>query len=731
MTRTLCLGALLCLSACRQDITLAEPSDAQPASVPPLPRDRFAYPPAQRSDQMDAYHGVEVADPYRWLEDIDSAQTQAWVEAQNELTFGYLETIEARDALRKRLTTLWDYERWGVPMRRGERLFVSRNDGLQNQSVLYTMDSPSDAPKVLLDPNTLSDDGTVALAGLWPSRDGTHLAYGVSEAGSDWQVWRVRDVATGKDTGDELRSIKFSDASWSPDGAGFYYARYPEAKNGDELEQLNYDQKLYYHRLGEPQSEDTLIYERPEHKEWGFDGEVSEDGRFLVITVRLGTDPNKSVIVKDLTVKGTSKKGRFVELLPDFKAAYSFIGNEGGTLLFRTDDAAPRGRIIAIDVAKPHRDLWQERVPQQDATLRGANIVGGRLVLSYLDQARSKVSIHALSGAHERDVALPGLGTASGPLGEPSRTEAYFSFTSIATPSTIYGLDVASGATEAFKRPTVAFDPADFVVSQVRYPSADGTSVPMFIAHKKGVTPTGDNPTYLYGYGGFNIPLTPTFSVPNLVWMEMGGVFAMPNLRGGGEFGEAWHQAGTKLNKQNVFDDFIAAAEYLIAQGWTSPERLSIGGRSNGGLLVGATMAQRPDLFAAALPGVGVMDMLRFNRFTIGWAWESDYGSPQDAAQFEALRAYSPYHNLQRGTDYPATLVYTADHDDRVLPAHSYKFAAALQHAHGGADPVLIRIDVRAGHGAGKPTTKQIEEWADLWGFLVAQLDMDASGLPS
>ncbi|MEM6290312.1 MAG: prolyl oligopeptidase family serine peptidase [Myxococcota bacterium] len=694
----------------------------------------MTYPDAARVDHVDTYHGVSVADPYRWLENIDSDQTQAWVKAQNEVTFGYLEDIDARDALRKRLTTLWDYERWGVPRRKGDVYFVSRNDGLQNQSVLYTMKSPTDAPKVLLDPNTLSDDGTVALSGTWPSKDGKYLAYGVSEAGSDWQTWRVRDVATGKDTGDELRSIKFAYASWTPDGKGFYYARYPEAKQGDELEQLNYDQKLYYHTLGEPQSKDVLVYERPDHKEWGFDGAVSHDGRFLIITVRLGTDPKKSIIVRDLQPPKKKKRAKapaFVELLPDFKAAYSFIGNEGTTLLFRTNDDAPRGRIIAIDINKPGREHWQERVAQADATLRGASIIGGRLVLSYLDQARSKVSIHALSGKHERDVALPGLGTASGVLGDEERTEAYFSFTSFATPGTVYGLDVASGDVTTFKAPKVAFNPEDFVVSQVFYPSADGTKVPMFIAHKKGIKPTGDNPTYLYGYGGFNIPLTPSFSVPNLVWMEMGGVFAMPNLRGGGEFGEAWHQAGTKLEKQNVFDDFIAAAQYLIAQGWTTSEHLSIGGRSNGGLLVGATMTQRPELFAAALPGVGVMDMLRFNKFTIGWAWESDYGSPQDPKQFEALYAYSPYHNLEEGVQYPATMVYTADHDDRVLPAHSYKFAAALQHAHAGDNPVLIRIDVRAGHGAGKPTAKRIEEWADLWGFLVHTLKMDVSELPS
>jgi len=725
--------AALLLVGCNKNSSLSDP--APPSATPSAAAEAvaFTYPDATRLEHVDRYHGVEVSDPYRWLEDIDSSQTAQWVEAQNDVTFDYLETIEARTALRDRLTALWDYERWGVPRKRGEVYFVSRNDGLQNQSVLYTMKSPTDEPKPLLDPNTLSEDGTVALSGTWPSRDGRFLAYGVSEAGSDWQVWRVRDVQTGKDTGDELRSIKFAYAAWTPDGKGFYYARYPDAKKGDELEQLNYDQKLYYHRLGEPQSEDTLVYERPDHKEWGFDGEVSHDGRFLVITVRLGTDPKKSIIVHDLAPREARgrKAMHFAEVLPDFQASYDFVGNDGDKLLFRTDDNAPRGRIIAIDMRNRARKHWEERVGQQEATLRGASIVGGRLVLSYLDKATSKLSVHALSGKHERDVKLPGLGSASGIVGEEEHDEGFFSFTSFATPGSVYQVNVATGEVSAFKQPKVAFDPDAFTVSQVFYPSADGTSVPMFIAHKKGIKPTGDNPTYLYGYGGFNIPLTPSFSVPNLVWMEMGGVFAMPNLRGGGEFGESWHQAGTKLNKQNVFDDFIAAAEYLIAQGWTTPEHLAIGGRSNGGLLVGATMTQRPDLFAAALPGVGVMDMLRFNKFTIGWAWESDYGSPQDPKQFEALFAYSPYHNLQEGTDYPATMVYTADHDDRVLPAHSYKFAAALQHAHAGADPVLIRIDVRAGHGAGKPTAKRIEEWADLWGFLVDQLKMDTAGLPS
>lgn len=703
------------------------PPDAAAASPTPETVEAkdaaLAYPAADRGDTVDRYHGVDVADPYRWLEDIDSAQTREWVDAQTSLTQSVLATIEARDPIAQRLATLWNYERYGVPHKHGGVYLVSKNDGLQDQPVTYAMNKLEGERRVLLDPNTLSKDGTVALSGTWGSPDGAKVVWGVSEAGSDWQRWRVRDIATGKDESDDLRWIKFSDPTWTPDAKGFFYSRYAEPKSGDELEALNFEQKLYYHRLGTPQSDDTLVYARPDHKDWGFSTKVSDDGRYLVITIEVGTDPKTSVIVSDLRRGVEVRKPR--ELLTGFTARYQFLGNSGTKFYFLTDASAPRGRVVAIDLRKPGAEHWKELIAQSDDTIRAVKLIDGRFVATYLAKARSKVSVFDLRGKHLHDAALPGLGAVSGIDGKPKDKETFLSFTSFATPSTVYRYLPATNTLEPLYTPKVAFDPAAFEIKQVSYPSRDGTTVPMFIAHKRGLKLDGTNATYLYGYGGFNIPLGPMFSVPNLVWMEMGGVFAMPNLRGGGEFGEAWHQAGTKVRKQNVFDDFIAAAQYLIEQKYTAPSKLAIGGRSNGGLLVGATMTQRPELFAAALPGVGVMDMLRFNKFTIGWAWESDYGSPKNPDEFAALLAYSPYHNLKEGVEYPATMVYTADHDDRVLPAHSYKFAAALQHAHAGADPVLIRIDTKAGHGRGKPTAKQIEEWADLWGFLVDSLEMD------
>ena len=699
-------------------------SDPQPAS----PRDagqaaaRFEYPKTARGDVVDEYHGETVADPYRWLEDLDSEQTRAWVEAQNAVTFGYLETIPEREAIRARLTELWDYERWGIPSRQGDRYVVSRNDGLQNQSVLYTLERLDGEPTLLLDPNALSKDGTVALSGVDFSHGGTLMAYGVSASGSDWQTWKIRDVKSGKDREDTLEWIKFSGVAWTRDDRGFYYARYDAPKAGDELEDLNYDQKVFYHRLGTPQSEDALVYARPDHKEWGFTPRVTEDGKYLVITVRIGTDPRNSVFVQTIP-KGKDKSGgRMKALLPEFRASYSFVGNDGPVFYFRTDDGAPRGRVVAVDTRKPVGKNQRELVGEAPHTLRGAELVGDTLVLSYLQDAHSKVELYDLRGKRVGEVELPGLGTAYGFGGKREADETFYSFSSFATPGTVFRFDLKSRTSEVFRAPTVKFSPDDYVTEQVFYPSRDGTKIPMFVSRRKDVTPGPDTPTYLYGYGGFDIPITPSFSVPTLVWMEMGGLYAVANLRGGGEYGEAWHQAGTKLDKQNVFDDFIAAAEWLHAKGWSSPGKTAIGGRSNGGLLVGAVMTQRPELFGAALPGVGVMDMLRFNQFTIGWAWESDYGSPADPEQFKALRAYSPYHNLREGTAYPATLVHTADHDDRVVPGHSYKFAAALQHAHAGDAPAMIRIDTKSGHGAGKPTAKQIEEWTDLWGFVVANL---------
>ena len=726
MRARLALVSVLSLLGCPKTADAPSPQTTIPivGSAPEEKQAALQYPESQRVDHVDTYHGVEVPDPYRWLEDLDADETKAWVAAQQSLTQDYLGKLEQRDAIAKRLTALWNYERWGVPRREGSRYIISRNDGLQNQEVLYTLDALDAEPKLLLDPNTLSKDGTVALSGEVFTHDGALMAWGVSASGSDWQTWRVRDVATGKDLPDTIEWVKFGVPTWARDGKGFFYERYDAPAGGDELEQVNDNQKVWYHKLGDPQSKDTLVYARPDQPKWGYSGKVTEDGRYLVITVNLGTDPKKNVFFQDLRAKG---KRKTVELLTGFEAKYTFVGNDGPRFWFVTDKGAPRGAVIEIDVRR--KDSAKVVIPEQVETLKSVELVGERFVVSYLSNAHAKVSVFQLDGKHERDVALPGLGSVNGFTGERKHTETFFSYESFATPAEIHRLDMQTGKVEPFKKPKVAFDPDAFEVEQVFYESRDGTKVPMFVAHRKGLALDGNNPTYLYGYGGFNVPLTPAFSVPDLVWMEMGGVYAMPNLRGGGEFGEEWHEAGTKLVKQNVFDDFIAAAEWLVAQKYTSPDKLAIGGRSNGGLLVGAAMTQRPDLFAAALPGVGVMDMLRFNKFTIGWAWESDYGSPEDPAQFKALFAYSPYHNLKKGTRYPATMVYTADHDDRVVPAHSYKFAAALQWAHEGQPPVLIRIDSKAGHGRGKPTAKKIEEWTDLWAFLVENLGMKVDGL--
>jgi prolyl oligopeptidase len=681
---------------------------------------REAYPATATTNQVDEYHGVKVADPYRWLEDDNAPATKAWVEAQNRVTFGELARIPQRETLRKRLTELWNYERFGLPYRQGGRYFYSRNDGLQNQSVLYTLERLDGEPRVLLDPNTLSKDGTVALAGTAISEDGNLLAYGLATAGSDWQEWKVRDVRTGQDLSDHLKWIKFSGAAWTHDHQGFFYSRYDEPKPGEQLSGVNYFQKLYYHKLATPQAEDRLVYHRPDHKDWGFGGSVTDDGRYLIITISQGTDTKNRVFYQDLATAGAP----VIELLNDFDASYNFIDNDGPVFWFMTDLKAPRGRVIAIDTRQPGREHWKELIPQAAETLTGVGTLNQQFVANYLKDARSQIKVMDLEGRPVREIELPGLGSAGGFGGKRKDTETFFSYTSFNTPAIIFRHDMATRETTVFRQPKVAFRPEDYETRQVFFASKDGTRIPMFITHRRGLKLDGTNPTYLYGYGGFAISLTPSFSVANLVWMEMGGVFAMPNLRGGNEYGEDWHQAGTKLRKQNVFDDFIGAAEFLIASGYTRPDRLAIGGGSNGGLLVGACMTQRPELFGAALPAVGVMDMLRFHKFTIGWAWTSDYGSAENPEEFKALLAYSPLHNLRKGTAYPATMVTTADHDDRVVPAHSFKFAAALQAAHAGDAPVLIRIETRAGHGAGKPTAKIIEEAADKWAFLVKALGM-------
>ncbi|HIK31468.1 MAG TPA: S9 family peptidase [Oscillatoriales cyanobacterium M59_W2019_021] len=678
----------------------------------------FSYPETRKIEQFDDYHGVTVADPYRWLEDPDSEETKAWVEAQNRVTFGYLEQIPQRDLLKERITQLWNYEKYSAPFKEGDRYFYFKNDGLQNQSVLYVLPSLDGEPRVLLDPNTLSEDGTVALSSYAISEDGNYLAYGLSSSGSDWQEWKVRDIETGEDLGDLLKWIKFSGASWTHDNQGFFYSRYDEPNEKTQFEDTNYFQKLYYHRLGTEQSEDTLIYDRPDEKEWGFSGFVTEDGNYLIISVWKGTDPKNLLFYKDLTASNSP----VIELISEFEAEYSFIDNDGAIFWLRTDLDAPRGRLIAIDTKTGERT---EVIPQTDDVLESINILNNQFVTTYLKDARSQVKIFNLDGSFVREVELPGIGSVGGFGGKRYDTETFYSFTGFTAPTTIYRYDLTTGESTIYRQPHVDFDPTQYETQQVFYTSKDGTRIPMFITHKTGLELNGKNPTYLYGYGGFNISLTPSFSVGQLVWMELGGVLAIPNLRGGGEYGEAWHQAGTKLNKQNVFDDFIAAAEWLIANGYTNAGQLAIGGGSNGGLLVGACMTQRPDLFAAALPAVGVLDMLRFHKFTIGWAWCSDYGSPDNPEEFAALYAYSPLHNLKPGTAYPATMIITADHDDRVVPAHSFKFAAALQAADGGQNPLLIRIETKAGHGAGKPTAKVIEEIADKWAFLVKVLGME------
>ena len=679
------------------------------------------YPLTRTVEWQDNYHGTTVADPYRWLEDANSADTHAWVEAQNTLTHGYLAQIPGRDAIRQRLTKLWNFERFSVPFKEGGRYFYSRNDGLQNQAVLYTVKSLADTPRMLLDPNTLAADGTVALAGLAVSPDGKYLAYSTAASGSDWNEIRVRDIETGKDTSDHIQWVKFSNTAWLRDGSGFFYSRYDEPKEATKLADVNYFQKLYFHKMGTPQGSDTLVYERPDHKDWGFGGEVSNDGRYLIITASQGTERKNRLYYKDLRAKDS----KVVPLLEDFDAAYNFIDNDGPVFWFRTDLKAPRARIITIDTRKPQPANWKEIVPESAQTLVSANIVNQQLVADYLSDAHSQVTVYDLHGKRLHDVELPGIGSAGGFQGKRTDTETFYSYTSFTTPSTIYRYDMKTGKSSVYRQPKVDFDPSAYETRQQFFTSRDGTRVPMFIVSKKGLKLDGNNPTYLYGYGGFNISLTPSFSVANLAWVEMGGVYVMANLRGGGEYGEAWHAAGTKLQKQNVFDDFIGAAEWLVQNKVTSPARLAIGGGSNGGLLVGAAMTQRPDLFAAAIPQVGVLDMLRFHKFTIGWAWTSDYGSSDNVDEFNALLKYSPLHNLKKGTCYPATMITTADHDDRVVPAHSFKFAATAQADQGGAAPILIRIDTKAGHGAGKPTTKQIEEVTDRWGFLTRALHME------
>ncbi|MEA2720520.1 MAG: prolyl oligopeptidase [Candidatus Eremiobacteraeota bacterium] len=675
------------------------------------------YPDAPRVDQIDEYFGTRVADPYRWLEEVDSPQTQRWIAEENELAESVLATVPQREAIRRRLTEVWNYERRSVPEKTGELYAYFRNTGLQNQAVLSVTRDLAEPGRVLLDPNTLSPDGTVALSGAEFSYDGSRLAYAISASGSDWQEWHVRDVATGGDLPDVIRWSKFSGASWTRDGSGFYYSRYDEPASGSKYKDANYYHKVYFHRLGTPQSTDVLVYERPDHKDWNFGAITTEDGRYLVLDVSRGSAPENAIFVKDL-----SSGGPVVELVPHEDARYAYLANDGSAFYFLTTKDAPRGRIIAVDLRDGAR---REIVAQSDDALDGATFFGDRVVASYLHDALARVVLFALDGRLLSEVALPGLGSVAGFGGKRTDRETFYSYTSYTEPTSIYRYDVERGLSTRVFTPQIHFDATAFASEQVFYTSKDGTRVPMIVTWKKGTKRDGTAPAILYGYGGFDISLTPAFSSAVLVWLEMGGIYAVANLRGGGEYGEGWHQDGMKANKQNTFDDFIAAAEFLIAENWTSIPKLAIHGGSNGGLLVGACMTQRPELFGAALPTVGVLDMLRFQRFTIGWAWTSDYGSSDDAADVAMLLGYSPYHNLVKGERYPATLITTGDHDDRVFPAHSFKFAAALQHAQGGDAPILLRVETKTGHGAGKPTAKLIDEVADRYAFLVKVLGVE------
>ena len=679
----------------------------------------LSYPESHRDSVTDEYHGVSVADPYRWLEDIDSPATERWIDAQTALTDQYLAGLPLRDVFRARLTRLMDYERYGLPEAMGGRYFYSHNAGLQNQAVLYVSGRLDERGTVLLDPNTLSDDGTIALSGISLTRDGGLLAYATSESGSDWQTWRVRDTRTGADLPDRVEWSKFSGAAWLIDGSGFYYNAY--AKPSDETVERKgtlVNQRVYFHRLGTPQMQDELVYERPDHPNWFFGTETTDDGRYLVLFAAEGTSPKVRVWVR--TLAGTPSPDTAV--FPDGDASYQYLGNDGPQFYFLTDRDAPLGRIIAVDIERPGAP--REIVAQHPEKLEDAALFGDRFFLTYLRDVRAEVRIVDMHANAAGEVALPGFGTTSGFSGRRDAHETFYTYGDLTTPTTVFRHDVQTGESTALFRPQVAFEPSDYTTEQIFYASKDGTRVPMFITFKKGLARDGSAPTILYGYGGFDVPTLPAFSASRIAWLERGGVYVIANIRGGSEYGEAWHDAGTGANKQRVFEDFVGAAEYLVEHRYTSSRALAISGGSNGGLLVGACLVQRPDLFGAVLAQVAVLDMLRYQHFTVGAAWAPEYGLADDPVQFATLHAYSPLHNLEHGTPYPSTLITTGDHDDRVFPAHSFKFAAALQHAQGGHAPVLIRIDRKAGHGAGKPTAKVIEEIADMYAFAANALGM-------
>jgi len=724
------LASILALGACQPPAGEYEaageaPEFEQAARTGPAAP---VYPETRTVDQVDVYqsaaHGeVHVADPYRWLEaDVRvSGEVAGWVRAQQGVTDAYLQALPGREMIAERLAELWNYERYGLPVERGGLYFFTRNDGLQNQSVFYVQEGLEGLPRVLIDPNVWAEDGTTALAGTVPSPDGSMVAYLVQEGGSDWRTVRVVDTETGEDLDDEIRWVKFSPLSWAKDGSGFFYSRYPEPAPGEEFTSLNLNQAIYFHEIGTDQESDRLIIADPETPETSWRGSVSDDGRYLIINSSQGTDGN-GVHILDLEADGAEP----VEIFEGFANNHSYAGNEGERFFFLTDLDAPNRRIVEVSLSDPSSRA--DLIAHGEHPITGAGHVGGRLIVEYLRDVASAVSVFSTGGDFIREVELPGLGVASGFNGRPDSTETFYAFQSFNQPGTLYRYDVETGESGIFRAPQLTFDPQDYLVNQVFYESTGGVSVPMFIVHHRDVEPDGARPALLFGYGGFSIPMRPGFDVRRLQWMEMGGVFALANIRGGSEYGRDWHDGGRLFNKQNVFDDFINAAEYLVESGWTSADNLAIEGRSNGGLLVGAVANQRPDLFAAGLPGVGVMDMLRFNQFTAGRFWVSDYGSPQDPAMFDVLHAYSPLHNIPEGEGYPATLITTADTDDRVVPGHSFKFAAALQAADTGEAPMLIRIESSAGHGAGTPVSKLIEETADKWAFIAWHTGLEIGG---
>jgi prolyl oligopeptidase len=684
------------------------------------------YPAARTTDQADDYFGTKVQDPYRWMEDVDSAEVKTWVDAENALTQSFLSDVPARSKIHARLMELNNFERFSAPMAQAGRYFYSRNSGLQNQAVLYWQQGLSGEPKVLLDPNTLAKDGTIALDSISITDDGTLMAYSLSEAGSDVQKVHIKTVATGEDLPDVIDFIKFSGISWKKDGSGFFYSSFgvpkTETERAEALKQAAIFHKLYFHKLGTPQSEDRVVFERPDDKEMLISGGVSEDGHWLILSQSKGH--NNALFARSLSTPNAP----IIRIAPVDDARYEPVEIIGHQMWMTTNSGAPNGQIVQVDLDHPERANWKVVLAEGSTPIESVSVVHDSMIVTHLVDAKSEVSFYSLDGKLDRKLQLPGIGVAMVRGGKRTDTETFFTFTNYTTPPTVYRLDMKTYASTVWKQPKLVFDPNQYETKQVFAASKDGTKVPLFITYRKGTKLDGTAPTILYGYGGFNISLGPAYSSARLGWMEMGGIYAEAILRGGGEYGEKWHAAGTKLHKQNVFDDFIGCAEYLIKNSYTSPKKLAINGGSNGGLLVGAVELQRPELFGAVLAQVGVMDMLRFDKFTIGYAWKSDYGSPsENADEFHAIYKYSPLHNVRAGTHYPPTFITTADHDDRVFPAHSFKFAATMQAAAAhtpGAAPVLIRVETRAGHGGGMPLSKQIDVTADMYAFLVKELGM-------